>query len=638
MQLVIGILAAAIILTGSGVLINILKCRIRKEYSASFPKSTSEKSGLFETNILANIQTPEKAKDMYLNNHTQKKTTGELETDNASESLTRVDGTLLTTRHSVRNSSHYTITPKKNENYQTEETLPYAEKKEAMPKALPIEEQSVSNLNKTMNSREKKEEESEEETSFDEPETTNLLFKGSLGCFKQHKCLLYDKFFVFLKAVFNYPDDLDTFVIALYYSLEEKETKTINQVGNCLLTWEQQDSLKKLLEKDISQILNFYFIKSEFRLNHIDPDINKSVLKKSFANTLNLIRASEQYKSKLRSKKGSQEIQIKLFDDDNIESKEKINFKIPVKHKGQLYRFDSLNLIMNNEPMKNYILQTIEKDSAKKLKEIIEKQFDLLTDTDFEYIKTFKNFDGEPLDFFKELLIIKRRPELQKHKQLYMGEIEYSILDQTKNTFQFKYNQITVQHGKVDNETPELPLMSIIMEELIIEEYRDNVISIQETILGCQYQTYPATEYDILNYKKMSFFLNQFPFLIFKIKKKPKQRNDNTLKLICEKKLIIPEINEGLNEYKLTGFMMENKELADKSESYLECFNICNDEIQAVSRTKKDYNTLKMAVPETETKEPVICFYFKKDSILKIRYLLYKKISKSFSNKEETEQ
>ncbi|KAF7690779.1 hypothetical protein CDIK_2639, partial [Cucumispora dikerogammari] len=597
-----------------------------KDYSSTGDLDKNKRQPEEEVNSDAdsNIYTKEKTKKSFITD------------DNDSLSTINVAVSPLSSKHSVETLSSSTRTAQPNKAYQIESISTDTEEEKAINKTLSVNSPDITDKTKTKALPSTNKKRTNKKSYSSELETiTNSSFRSSIKCKELKKYDLYDEFFFSIKDVFNYPNDLDTSVLALCNFIEEKERKSIFSRMRSWFTWRHQNSLKNLLDKDITQALTFYFSKAEIKLNYTDLDNNKSVFEKAFADTLNLIRYSETYKSKLKSKKGSQEIQIKLFNDDNIESKKKINFKSPVKHKNKIYRFDTLNLIMNNEPMKNYILQTIEKDSAEKLKEIMDKQADSLTDNDFEYIETFKNFSGEPLDFFKELLIDKRRSELEKHSQLHMGSIEYSILDQTTKTFQFKYNQILNQHEEKDNETPELPLITLIPRYHTNKGYIKIPLSIQDLVLNDRYPfDFFINRYNILHLKKLSFFLNQFPFLIIQIEKtETLQRESDTLELICEKKLMIPDINEGLNEYELTGFMMENKESADKSASYLECFNICNDEIQGVSQKNNKKNvSLKMVVFEID--EDAIYFYFKQESILKIKYLIYKKISKAASNEE----
>ncbi|KAF7694712.1 hypothetical protein CDIK_2006 [Cucumispora dikerogammari] len=466
----------------------------------------------------------------------------------------------------------------------------------------------------------------------------------------------YNIFCSFMKDVFQYPKNLESTMQKLYSYLFGKEHQSIFSrtfYKSFYYLGRVDHPLKKLMQTNLDEALSDFFDRSPLIFTQGNRANNKRMFKESFENTLNIIRYSEEYKNIFQTKLNTQNIQVSFIEDD-IESKEKINFKVPVKIEDNTYRFDTLNLIMNNEPLKNYILQTINKEDANKLNYLMKTQFNYNSQTDLSYIKdTFRefiDFNEDPFVILKKLLFDKRRRELEIHQQLCLGEIECSLT--APNSYQFKYRRIAPgPYAKNDHTLSYLPIISLNIKDVIARSFviaNNNpvCISIQDAILDYKSRVHPPTfpaAYDILDFKSMSLFVNQFPFLIVKVTKASSQTGPGakTINLICEKTLKIADLNEGLNEYELTGFIIENKDLRNtpqKQPSVFESFNFYNNELQAVSRKYNDIRSLcSIGYVNQNNIRGAIDFKIKpnnnKGVQIRMRYLLYKKISKTFSKK-----
>ncbi|KAF7677273.1 hypothetical protein CDIK_4502, partial [Cucumispora dikerogammari] len=237
------------------------------------------------------------------NIYTKKKTNKSfIADDNDSLSTINVAVSPLSSKQSNETlSSSSTRTAQPNKSYQIKSTK--TEKKNSINNSLSVKAPNITDKTKTIDLPSTNKNETEKKSYSSELETiTNSPFRSSIKCKELNKYDQYDDFFFYIKAVFNYPNDLDTSVLALCNFIEEKERKSIFSRMGSWFTWRHQSSLKNLLDKDITQALTFYFSKAEFKLNDSNLDNNKSVFEKAFADTLNLIRYSETYKSKLKSK------------------------------------------------------------------------------------------------------------------------------------------------------------------------------------------------------------------------------------------------------------------------------------------------------------------------------------------------
>ncbi|KAF7698535.1 hypothetical protein CDIK_1469 [Cucumispora dikerogammari] len=482
----------------------------------------------------------------------------------------------------------------------------------------------------------------------DKLETSSFPPSNLLNFYNKYTSPEYSSRLGFIEAAFEFIEDppyLDWKMKELYAFILKKEmaTKKLHhKVYDYINSYFKKNPLEELLSKNVNEALSFYFNKAELNLKSEDTDTTNKQFKNALVVTLNLIRSSEEYKSKLKIKKDARKIQKTFLDDDVTE--EEINFKSPVKIDDKLYRFDILNLIMNNRPMKRYILGTLEEAEESKFKELMEKQFSYNTTAKEEkkYIQStfsdFIDFNGDPFEIFKALLITKRQPELEEHKQLYMGKIEFSLKDKETETYEFKYNQELDIQTKKDNATPGLPLITLNIEDIIADNKADaqNTISIQNRIVNYVYRGDLEQKYNTLSFDSMSIFMNQFPFLIIKIEETVAQQNNKITKLMCEKTIIVPEINNFYKKYELTGFLMENTSLKNNAKPIFECFNIYNNKLlDAIQTEKHKTELLKTTVGSEVTSKSAFVFSLGDDAARRIRYLLYKRIPDSSTLNEE---
>ncbi|KAF7694736.1 hypothetical protein CDIK_1982 [Cucumispora dikerogammari] len=629
MNLMITIGTIAFVLIGGSIVIFKVLSSTKKDVSATPTTSTSSESTYSTETDSSNVsdiilyEKPEQDDNsLYKNNFYQ----GE-----SSETLSEyLIGVIFTPKQQIDEilSPATDISSQKIDNHAT--VKPRASKK-IVKKTVPTKKTINTGVQK--NFQITKGEELAKEMWF-EGERSAKVWGNSLRFCEITKDSQYAKLCVFMKAVFKYPEDLESTMKSFYNFLQGIDPKTeIKKNRPIVFTTENFNLFKNFLNTDVSKALNFFFQFSKNSFIEKNQKHNEAVFKKAFVDTLNIIRSSKEYKDKLKTKKNSQKLNLSLFDNDDA-SKEEINFKLPIKIDKNIYRFDTLNLMMNNAPMMKYIIKTIKQDDATKLKYLMGKQFNYTNQAHLDYIEnnlsSFIDFNKEPLEIIKDLLIKKRRTELEKNYQLCMGTLKFSLLPHNKKSlYQFEYDRKLSDIKKQDNETPELPLITIDISEILADKKnKQDYVSIQDNILDSNYFKLPNKELNTLAFTKMSFYVNQFPFLIVKIQEtEALQQKDKSYHLECEKTLRITDINEAFNKYELTGFMMENKDPTDNRKSIFECFNFYNNKIQAVSRT--DSNISVFLTEKEDGRRAKGCnirFKIAQNPNFLIRYLLYKKV------------
>ncbi|KAF7685726.1 hypothetical protein CDIK_3525 [Cucumispora dikerogammari] len=410
------------------------------------------------------------------------------------------------------------------------------------------------------------------------------------------------------KTFSKYFSDLDSCFIGKDLSvLIQNSWYCLPQVDHDSPNVFQPDTIKQILNQTtMTKSMEHLFSLRNAVAGHINSGLLRSIF--------NFMREFEAFKkivkptSDLKLKDYSIEIQPPLIR----------NFKYPIITNNKKYKFDTLNLIMSNVSLTNYILDFLNETDKISLKKLMRltldnvKNFGIKEDTDLDFFLT--NPSEKPLEIFKKLF---KKGDKEKYDQkfLYFGKLksqktETAMIDSNNNPIKgvtFKYESPLdstagplLGRDNIDDDKQGfgLPLLTL-RDSSSIYNNENKILSIRETLLG--YKTSQSEQFlnsgqyknFLRNFESINVFINEFPFLIINLQPSKNEFEITFQKVICEMTIHVLNLNKGLNKYKLTGFWMKKtSETTDnKKEISYEAFYCKNGKWIGCARGDNIFNT-----------------------------------------------